>query len=206
MLTVSEKGGFVLPDEVEENSDPFENKEECVSLEDLDLPEEVTFDEYVNGDSDLQYSPMLSYEDMVRLNSTAVEGKDDTDDVGDSLHRVTHSRVRAAYQDIRAYLLSNSDGDCYKILQQLDMVITKGASALGTECALNGHSIRIDRVRTRNVKVPNRIECTLSQSTFVCGLNPVRSGLEWNVGGRSLRYMTEVCTCILVRGRLAERR
>ena len=35
--------------------------------------------------------------------------------------------------------------------------------------------------------MPNRIECALSQSTFVCGLNPVRSGLEWNVGGRSLR-------------------
>ena len=34
----------------------------------------------------------------------------------------------------------------------------------------------------------------------------VRSGLEWNVGGRSLRHMTEVCTCILARGRLAEHR
>ena len=30
----------------------------------------------------------------------------------------------------------------------------KCASALGTECPLNAHSIRIDRVRTRNVKVP----------------------------------------------------
>ena len=58
------------------------------------------------------------------------------------------------------------------------------------------HSICIDRIRTRNVKVPNLIECALSQSTSVCGLNPVRSGLEWNVGGRSLRHMTEVCTCI----------
>ena len=67
---------------------------------------------------------------------------------------------------------------------------TKGASALGTQCALNAHSIHIDRVRTRNVKVPNRIECALSQSTSVCGSNPVRSGLEWNVGGRSLRHMT----------------
>ena len=70
----------------------------------------------------------------------------------------------------------------------------KGASALGTECALNAHSIRIGRVRTRNVKVPNRIECALSQSTSVCGLNPVTSGLEWNVRGRSLRHMREVCT------------
>ena len=59
----------------------------------MDLPEEVTFDEYVNSHSNLQYSPMLSYEDMVRLNSTAVEGKDDTDDVGDSLPRVTDSRL-----------------------------------------------------------------------------------------------------------------
>ena len=42
--------------------------------------------------------------------------------------------------------------------------------------------------------MPNRIECVLSQSTSVCGLNPVTSGLEWNVGGRSLRHMTEVCT------------
>ena len=82
----------------------------------------------------------------------------------------------------------------------------KGASALGIECALNAHSICIDRVRTGNVKVPNRIECALSQSTFVCGLNPVRSRLELNVGGRSLRPLTEVCTCILARGRLAERR
>ena len=73
------------------------------------------------------------------------------------------------------------------------VTLIKGASALGTECALNAHSIRIDRVRTRNVKVPNRIECALSQSTFVCGLNPVRSGLEWNVDGRSLRHMMEVC-------------
>ena len=40
------------------------------------------------------------------------------------------------------------------------------------------HSIRIDRVRTKDVKVPNRMECAMSQSTFVCGLNPVRSGLE----------------------------
>ena len=30
--------------------------------------------------------------------------------------------------------------------------------------------------------MPNQIECALSQSTSVCGLNPVRSGLEWNVG------------------------
>ena len=29
----------------------------------------------------------------------------------------------------------------------------KGVSALGTQCALNAHSIHIDRVRTRNVKV-----------------------------------------------------
>ena len=68
----------------------------------------------------------------------------------------------------------------------------KGASALGTQCALNAHSIHIDRVRTRNVKVPNRIECALSQSTSLCGSNPVTSGLEWNVGGRSLRHMTSV--------------
>ena len=74
--------------------------------------------------------------------------------------------------------------------------MSKGASALGTECAFNAHLIRIDRVRTRNVKMPNWIECALSQSTFVCGLNPVRSGLEWNVGGRSLHHMTEVCMCI----------
>ena len=47
-------------------------------------------------------------------------------------------------------------------------------------------------VRTRNVKVPNRIECALSQSTSLCGLNPVTSGLEWNVGGRSFRHMTSV--------------
>ena len=67
-------------------------------------------------------------------------------------------------------------------------------STLGTERALNVHSIHIDCVRTRNVKVSNRIECALSQSTSVCGLNPVRSGLKWNVGGRSLRHMTEVCT------------
>ena len=60
-------------------------------------------------------------------------------------------------------------------------------------------SIRIDRVRTRNVKVSNWIEYALSQSTSVCGLNPVRSGLEWNVGGRSLCHMTEVCTRIRVR-------
>ena len=68
----------------------------------------------------------------------------------------------------------------------------KGASALGTQCALNVHSIHIDRVRTRNVKESNRIECALSQSTSVCGSNPVRSGLEWNVGGRSLHNMTSV--------------
>ena len=58
--------------------------------------------------------------------------------------------------------------------------------------APNAHSIHIDRVRTRNVKVPNRIECALSPSTSVCGSNPVRSGLEWNVGGSSLRHMTSV--------------
>ena len=69
---------------------------------------------------------------------------------------------------------------------------SKGASTLGTQCALNAHSIHIDRVRTRNVKVPNRIECALSQSTSVCVSNPVTSGLEWNVGGRSLRHMTSV--------------
>ena len=40
--------------------------------------------------------------------------------------------------------------------------------------------------------MPNRIECALSQSTSVCGSNPVTSGLEWNVGGRSLRHMTSV--------------
>ena len=62
-------------------------------------------------------------------------------------------------------------------------MLSIGAYALDTECALNAHSIHIDRVRTRNVKVQNRIECALSQSTFVCRLNPVRSGLEWNVGG-----------------------
>ena len=66
---------------------------------------------------------------------------------------------------------------------------SKGVSTLDTECALNAHSIRIDRVRTRNIKVPNRIQCALSQSTFVCGLNPVRSGLECNVDWRSLRHM-----------------
>ena len=60
------------------------------------------------------------------------------------------------------------------------------------ECAPNAHSIHIDRVRTRNVKVPNLIECALSQSTSVCGSNPVRSGLEWNVGGRSVCHMTSV--------------
>ena len=54
------------------------------------------------------------------------------------------------------------------------------------ECAFNPH------VRTINVKVPNRIECALSQSTSVCGLNAVRSGLKWNVGGLSLRHMTSV--------------
>ena len=61
------------------------------------------------------------------------------------------------------------------------------------QSTLNAHSIHIDRVRTRNVKVPNRIECALSQSTSVCGLNPVRSGLEWNVGGRSLHHMHDQC-------------
>ena len=40
--------------------------------------------------------------------------------------------------------------------------------------------------------MPNRIEYALSQSTSVCGSNPVRSGLEWNVGGCSLRHMTSV--------------
>ena len=45
------------------------------------------------------------------------------------------------------------------------------------------------------VKVPNWIECALSQSTSLCGLNPVTSGLEWNVGGRSLRHMTSVHRC-----------
>ena len=40
--------------------------------------------------------------------------------------------------------------------------------------------------------MPNRIECALSQSTSLCGLNPVTSGLDWNVGGRSLRHMTSV--------------
>ena len=77
-------------------------------------------------------------------------------------------------------------------------------SVLGTEWALNVHSICIDRVRTRNVKVPHQIECALSQSTFVCGLNTVISGLEWNVVGRSLCHMTEVCAYIFARGRLAE--
>ena len=71
-------------------------------------------------------------------------------------------------------------------------ILPKGASALGTQCALNAHSIHIDRIRTRNVKLPNWIECALSQSTSVCGSNPVRSGLEWNVGGRSLCHMTSV--------------
>ena len=40
--------------------------------------------------------------------------------------------------------------------------------------------------------MPNRIERALSQSTFICGLNPVRSGLQWNVGGRSLRHIGNV--------------
>ena len=30
------------------------------------------------------------------------------------------------------------------------------------------------------------------KSTSLCGLNPVTSGLEWNVGGRSFRHMTSV--------------
>ena len=78
----------------------------------------------------------------------------------------------------------------------VSLSVSKGTSALGTECVLNAHSIRIDRVRTTNVEVSNRIEYALSQSTYVCGLNPVRSGLEWNVGERSLRYMIEVSTYI----------
>ena len=61
----------------------------------------------------------------------------------------------------------------------------------------NVYSIHIDRVRTRKVKVPNLIKCSLSQSTSVCGLNPVRSGLEWNVGGRSPHHMTP-CTCTFI--------
>ena len=72
----------------------------------------------------------------------------------------------------------------------------RGTPALGTECALNVHSIRIDRICTRNVKVPNRIECALSQSTYVCESNPVRSGLVWNVGGRSFCHMIIVLTYI----------
>ena len=96
------------------------------------------------------------------------------------------------------------------LIEMLLYIMTKGASALGTRCALNAHSIHIDRVRTRNgcalnahsihidrvrtrnVKVSNWIEYALSQSTSLCGLNPVTSGLEWNVGGRSLRHMTSV--------------
>ena len=48
------------------------------------------------------------------------------------------------------------------------------------------------------------IKCALSQSTSVRGLNPVRSGLEWNVNGHSLHHMTELCTCILARGWLTK--
>ena len=57
------------------------------------------------------------------------------------------------------------------------------------------HSIHINQVRTTNGKVPNRIECTLSQYTSACGSNPVRIRLEWNVVEHGLRHMTEVCTC-----------
>ena len=97
---------------------------------------------------------------------------------------------------------------CFPLVLLLSFIwqwFSKGASALGTQCTLNAHSIHIDRVRTRNVKVPNRIKCALSQSTSVCGSNPVRSGLEWNVGGRSLRHMTSVhghsrMTSVHVRG------
>ena len=40
------------------------------------------------------------------------------------------------------------------------------------------HLICIDRIYTRNVKVPNRIKCALSQLTSVCGLNAGRSDSE----------------------------
>ena len=55
-------------------------------------------------------------------------------------------------------------------------------------------STRIGRVRTANMKKPNRIERASSQSTCWGGLKPDWTGLERNVVGRGLQYVT---TCEL---------
>ena len=55
------------------------------------------------------------------------------------------------------------------------MAIIGEFTLLGTKCTLNMHSIHITYIHTRNVKVPNQIECALSQFTSVSALNPVRS-------------------------------
>ena len=69
----------------------------------------------------------------------------------------------------------------------------KSASALGTQCALNAHSFHIDRVRTRNVKVvASGLEWNVGGHSLRHMTSVVTSGLEWNVGGRSLRHMTSV--------------
>ena len=52
-------------------------------------------------------------------------------------------------------------------------IVHIGVSTLGTECTLNACSISIDYIRTRNIEVPKQIECALSQSTAVCGLNVI---------------------------------
>ena len=130
------KVGFVPPFEPEmEEEDLFlnlndeETASQDIPLQQLQLENPCTFDDYVAVDNDLQCAPLLTTEDIVSSVNITSEDVVENDDTGDPLPPVTYERAYSALQELRSYLLHSSPSESlYRLLSDLETKVFKAGS------------------------------------------------------------------------------
>ena len=91
-------------------------------MQQLQLANCYSFDEYVAADDGVQCSPMPTIQDIVPSVTQISEEGEETDDVGVPLSPVTYKQAYSAFQDLRSYLLCSQGKDSENLYRLLSNV------------------------------------------------------------------------------------
>ena len=129
------KAGFIVPaapsdeqrlsepcDEVEDSFESQDSDNGSTLMEDLDMDDPCSFEEYVDSDCALQCAPMLSNEDII---STIRVDDSTTDDAGDSPPQISYQEAHSCFLNVKSFLLQmcTDNDNLHCILGQIEQKI-----------------------------------------------------------------------------------